>query len=130
MILYGKHQQRTIIILLILLLIALISSIFILGSVPPISRDALTHHLFVPKLWIQNGNISPIPEIAFSYYPMNLDLLYAIPLLWGNDIVPKYIHFSFALGTAFLIYNFLKESAGKVFALAGCIFFLSIPNYS
>ncbi len=127
MISQDPRQRNLVNILLFVLLSSVIISIFILGSVPPVSRDALTHHLFVPKLWIQNGNIAPIPEIPFSYYPMNLELLYTIPLYWGNDIFPKYIHFSFALATAFLIYNYLKENSGRLFALLGVIFFLSIP---
>ena len=31
------------------LIVALVVSIVILASVPPVSRDALTHHLIVPK---------------------------------------------------------------------------------
>ena len=27
--------------------------IMLLASVPPVSRDALTHHLAVPKLWVE-----------------------------------------------------------------------------
>lgn len=99
----------------------------ILAAVPPVDRDALTHHLFVPKLYLQNGGIYEIPEIPFSYYPMNLDLLYMIPLYFGNDIIPKYLHFSFALLTAFLIYRFLKERIGSVWGLMGALFFLTIP---
>jgi hypothetical protein len=98
-----------------------------MGSVPPVSRDALTHHLAVPKIWIETGVFKELPSIPFSYYPMNLDLLYLIPLYFGNDIVPKYIHFAFALFTAFLIYTFLKRRSGTSYALMGCLFFLSIP---
>ena len=86
-------------ILLISSLIAVIAAIFMLGSVPPVSRDALTHHLFVPKLYLERGFVE-LPWLAFSYYPMNLDLLYLIPLYFGNDIIPKYIHCGFALLTA------------------------------
>jgi len=58
---------------------------------------------------------------------MNLDLLYIIPLYFGNDIVPKYIHFAFALLTAWLIFNYLKIRINTVSALAGALFFLSLP---
>ncbi|MCB2147288.1 MAG: glycosyltransferase family 39 protein [Deltaproteobacteria bacterium] len=101
--------------------------VFILASVPPISRDALTHHLIIPKLFINHGGIYNIPEIVFSYYPMNLDLIYMIPLYFGNDIIPKYIHFSFALFTAFLIFFYLKKRIDSNFGLLGALFFLSIP---
>ena len=105
----------------------LILSIIILSSVPPVSRDALTHHLAVPKLYLNHGEIHEIPSLIFSYYPMNLDLLYIIPLYFGNDIVPKYIHFAFALLTAWLIFNYLKIRISTVYALVGALFFLSLP---
>ena len=68
-----------------------------------------------------------IPFMPFSYYPMNLDLLYLIPLYFGNDIMPKLIHFSFALLTAWLIFNYLKRRINAIYALLGVIFFFSIP---
>ncbi|MBB5347680.1 glycosyltransferase family 39 protein [Desulfoprunum benzoelyticum] len=112
---------------LLAILALLVAATVILASVPPVDRDALTHHLFVPKLWLQHGGIYEIPEIPFSYYPMNLDLLYTIPLYFGNDIIPKYIHYLFALLTAWLIHRYLNKRLGNVFGLLGAIFFLSIP---
>ena len=86
----------------------------VLSAVPPVDRDALTHHLAVPKLYMQHGGIYEIPHVPFSYYPMNLDLLYLIPLYFGNDIIPKYIHFAFALLTGYLIFGYLKQRTGKI----------------
>ena len=31
--------------------------IIVLASVPPVSRDALTHHLAVPKIWVEQGGL-------------------------------------------------------------------------
>ncbi len=84
-------------IILIICLVLLILSIIVLSLVPPVSKDALTHHLAVPKLYIKHGGIYEIPFMEYSYYPMNLDLLYIIPLYFGSDIIPKFIHFAFAL---------------------------------
>jgi 4-amino-4-deoxy-L-arabinose transferase-like glycosyltransferase len=105
----------------------LVIVIIILSYVPPVSRDALTHHLVVPKLYLQHGGIYEIPSIVFSYYPMNLDLLYMIPLYFGNDIAPKYIHFLFALLTAVLIFYYLRKRLGHQWGLFGALFFLSLP---
>jgi hypothetical protein len=105
----------------------LIVSIILLSSVPPVCRDSLTHHLAVPKLYLNHGGMYEIPSVIFSYYPMNLELLYLIPLYLGSDIVPKYIHFVFALLTAFLVYGYLKKRTDRIFALFGALFFLSIP---
>ena len=109
------------------LLAVLIISVIILSYVPPVSRDALTHHLAVPKLYLKHGGIYEIPELIFSYYPMNLDLLYLIPLSFGNDIIPKFIHFSFALMTAWLIFSYLKKRIDTCYALFGVLLFLSLP---
>jgi len=109
------------------LVFLLIISITILASVPPVSKDALVHHLAVPKLYLEHGGMYEIPSMVFSYYPMNLDLLYLIPLYFENDIVPKFIHFSFALLTAWFIFNYLRRRINAIYALLGVIFFLSIP---
>jgi hypothetical protein len=108
--------------------VVLVGAILILASVPPVDRDALTHHLAVPKLYLKHGGIHEIPQVPFSYYPMNLDLLYAIPLYFGNDIVPKYIHFGFALLTAGLIGSYLyRRFCSPMAALLGALLFLSLP---
>jgi hypothetical protein len=99
----------------------------IMAGVPPVSRDALTHHLAIPKLYLKHGGLVELPGIAFSYYPMNLDLLYLVPLYFGNDILPKYIHFAFALLTAGLIYGYLKGRLGRGYGLAGVLLFISLP---
>ena len=112
---------------LIIFLLALISSIAILSYVPPVSRDALIHHLAIPKLYLKHGGIYEIPRAIFSYYPMNLDLLYVIPLYFGNDIIPKYIHFTFALLTAWLVFSYLRKRIDVYYGLLGALFFLSIP---
>ena len=108
-------------------LAVLFISIIVLSLVPPISRDALVHHLAVPKLYLQHGGIYEIPSMEFSYYPMNLDLLYLIPLYFGVDIAAKFIHFSFGLLTAIIIYLYLKNRINKSYALLGMLFFLSTP---
>jgi len=112
---------------MILLLLFLVTAIITLASVPPVCRDALTHHLAVPMLYIEHGGIYEIPHIRFSYYPMNLDYLYLISLYFGNDIFPKYIHFAFALATAFLLFRYLRSNLNAEYAFLGALFFLSIP---
>lgn len=109
------------------LLICLILTVIMLSLVPPTTKDELVHHLAVPKLYLQHGGIYEIPFMEYAYYPMNLDLLYMIPLYFGNDIVPKFIHFAFALLTAWFIFYYLKRRTDLIYALFGAILFLSIP---
>jgi hypothetical protein len=119
--------MRALMILLKSLTVLLICTIILLSLVPPVSKDALVHHLALPKLYLKHGGIYEIPSMEFSYYPMNLDLLYLIPLYFNNDIAPKLIHFLFALLTAHLIFRYLKPKAGEIYAWFGVLLFLSIP---
>lgn len=105
----------------------LVISIILLSLVPPVTKDALVHHLAVPKLFLEHGWMYEIPFMDFSYYPMNLDLLYMIPLYFGNDIAPKFIHFAFALLTAWLVFKYLYRRTNKGYGLLGALLFLSIP---
>jgi len=122
-----NHSARHIRVLLASLLVLVVLCIVLLSLVPPVSKDELVHHLAVPKLYLKHGGMVEIPSMDFSYYPMNVDLLYLIPLYFGNDIIPKFIHFGFALLTAGLLFGYLKRRTGQGYALFGVVFFLSIP---
>jgi hypothetical protein len=121
------NKNINIFFLILFLLLSLVAFVMIMAAVPPVSRDELTHHLAISKLYIEHGGIFEIPNVKFSYYPMNIDLLYLIPLYFKNDILPKYIHFLFALLTAIFIYRYLKKYAGRNYGLLGALFFLSTP---
>lgn len=124
---YGKISATILNRTILLALCLQVLIIVIMASVPPVSRDALSHHLLVPKLYLMKGSIQEIPEIKFSYYPMNVNLFYLIPLYFGNDIVPKFIHFGFALLTAWLIADYLQRRLNLTYALVGALFFLTLP---
>lgn len=110
-----------------LLIAVVVTLIAMMASVPPVSRDALIHHLAIPKLYLRHGGMFEIPDFSYSYYPMNLELLYLIPLYFKNDILPKFIHFAFALVAALMIFRYLKRRINTEYALLGSLFFLSIP---
>jgi len=99
----------------------------ILCLMPPVSRDALIHHLAIPKLWIRHGGFIETPWADFSYFPMNVDLLYLVPLLFGNDLVPALIHLLFGWGTGYLVYRYLKHREGVVWGMLGLLLFVSTP---
>jgi len=123
----SKTINNIITLLLCITIFAFLCLEVILNLTPPISRDALIHHLAIPKLWLAYGGFYEIPWADFSYYPMNIDLLYLIPLYFNNDIVPKFIHFAFGLGTGLLIYNYLKNRFDKNWGLLGFLIFFSMP---
>lgn len=112
-------------------LLSVLAGIFIvevlLCLTPPVSRDALIHHLAIPKLWIRHGAFFETPWAPFSYFPMNVDVLYLVPLLFGNDTVPALIHLAFGWATGYLVYRYLREQAGRAWGLFGLLLFASTP---
>ena len=108
-------------------LVGVVGFIALLCLVPPVSRDALVHHLAVGKLYIKAGGMVELPTMEWSYYPMNLDVLYWGALWLGSDILPKFIHFAFGLGTAALIYRYLRERLSGMWGLLGALLFLTTP---
>lgn len=108
-----KHEYFVKVILLLVIFLFILLE-FILALTPPVARDVLIHHLAVPKLWLIHGGFYEIPWAGFSYYPMNLSLLYLVPLYFGNDILPNLIHLSFGVGTALLLYGYLNKKSGPI----------------
>ncbi|MGH7826124.1 MAG: ArnT family glycosyltransferase [Candidatus Binatia bacterium] len=98
-----------------------------LGLVPPTARDELTHHLAIPRLYVQAGRIIEVPIAPYSYYPMLLDMLFTPWLYWGLDFAPKLVHGFFGLLTGFLIYAYLSRRMNAVYGLLGFFFYISIP---
>jgi hypothetical protein len=103
------------------------AAIIVMAAVPPFSRDAVIHHLAIPKLYLEQGGIVELPQYLFSYYPQLLDMLYMLPLAAGADYAAKYIHFSFAVFTALLIYLFIRRYLERVWALVGVLLFVTVP---
>jgi dolichyl-phosphate-mannose-protein mannosyltransferase len=109
------------------IIIVFFSSEIILNLTPPISRDALIHHLVIPKLWLKHGNFYEMPWAEYSYYPMFINLFYLVCLYFKNDIAPKFIHFGFGVATGWLIYFYLKEKFDRNWGLLGMVIFFTAP---
>lgn len=65
----NATKKQGILLLIKALLAGLLASLIALAYTPPFSRDALIHHLQLPKLYLLHGGIYEIPELVFSYYP-------------------------------------------------------------
>jgi hypothetical protein len=100
---------------------------FALALLPPVSRDELTHHLAIPKLYARAGRIIEVPMAPYSYYPMLLDMLYTPWVYWGYDFVPKLIDCLYAYLTGLLLYDYLSKRMNEIYGLLGFFLFVSTP---
>jgi len=81
----------------------------LLALTPPLSRDALNYHLFLPKLWLTHNKIITLPENIYSFFPGYWESFLTIVMVIGNDIAPKLFHFIYLIFLCLLLGYFLKE---------------------
>ncbi len=112
---------------LVAAILGLIVVLMGLALTPPTVRDELIQHLALPKLYLARGRIYEIPFMGFSYLPLNIDLLYMIPLAFGSDIAPRLMHMGFAVLTGLLVYFYLLPGSGRTYALLGLLLYLATP---
>jgi len=113
--------------LLWLLILGVLLAEVSLGLVPPWTRDELTHHLAIPKLYVQSAKIHEIPFAPYSYYPMLLDMLYTPFVRPGWDFIPKLVHTLFGFLTGLLLYAYLARRLNPVYGFLGFFFFVTTP---
>ncbi len=127
MIAAGKRTGRGIALLLLGFVAVFLASEAAMNLTPPTSRDALIHHLAIPNIWIENGGIIETPWADFSYYPMNIDLLYMGCLALGSDTAPKFVHQAFGFATGLLLLLFVDRRMGSPWGALAMAIFLTTP---
>jgi hypothetical protein len=83
------------------------------GLSPPSDPDGLIHHLQVPKLYIEAGRFYPIEELPFASYPMNVEALFTIGMLFGSDVLAKLVHLSMGVLLILATFTFARRYIGK-----------------
>ena len=100
------------------LLTVALAPLFLLASSPTVSWDANAYHLTVPKLFVQHGGFREVPFNVYSYWPLNIQLLYAMALSLGDFVLAKLLHFAFGLATLLALYTgcrtFHREESGAL----------------
>lgn len=95
------------------LLVVYFLLIILQTTVPITAKDALIHHLALPKMWIEAGRIEEISWHEWSYYPQLLQLGYAGFLRFGlGQLTPLY-HFSFLIILAAVGLIFVERRLGS-----------------
>ncbi len=71
---------------------------------PEVQFDALSYHLTVPRLYVENGGLVNLAYFSHSYYARLLDFLYAVPLALNAVTATKLLSWSFAGLAALQVY--------------------------
>ena len=98
----------------------------VLSALAPISSmDALTAHFAFPKIYMQKGYITPLPDYWYSYFPTIMQMINLLALFTSFDIVGALSHLFFGVLTAWLLYLILRQRLDRKWGLIGAIAFYS-----
>ncbi len=117
--------------LLVLLALGASSLLWILlthSLAPPIDWDVLAYHLDLPKRYVAQQRIVYVPDNPSSNWPLNLEMLYSLALLFGSDIAAQLTTLSMVgliAGGLLLVGRRLLDDRAGAIALA---LFLTVPT--
>lgn len=119
--LIEKTASAFIAAMLLLLAIAALS--------PNIAHDSMVYHLNVPRVYVGEHGIVPIPYNLFSNTTLNIEMLYTAALLIDDFVLANLIHYIFGASALMFLYAFARRYFDRATALlAALIFFLNPPT--
>ncbi len=128
---FFKRNKLELASFLFLLISAYIAIIHINAFTPPLSRDALNYHLYLPKIYLEQNSIITIPNNIYSFFPSYWEAFCTLLLTVSSDITAKLFHALFLILTVSLIINFLKllkPGLRKIDTYCAALIFISAPS--
>ncbi|MCB0332380.1 MAG: hypothetical protein KDD55_02705, partial [Bdellovibrionales bacterium] len=111
-----------------LLLLFFLVSCVLLCMLPVTARDALIHHLAVPKWWVEADRIKEIPWHSWSYYPMLIQLAYTGLLSIGLEVGTSLYHLSYLILLCGVVAGFLyRETQDAELSTVSYLFTFVLP---
>lgn len=110
-------------------LLALLFPVMLVALTPPYASDEIRYHL--PYAWnfVAHGALVPDLDLRYPFYALNIDLLYSLCLLVGDDVTPHFMHLALGLLAAVNLYSVAARLTYKSVALCAALLFLGSPNF-
>ncbi|NQU07665.1 MAG: glycosyltransferase family 39 protein, partial [Candidatus Abyssubacteria bacterium] len=103
--------------------------IAIIALAPSITHDAMVYHLNVPRNYVIEHRIVPVPYDLFSNTFLNLEMLYMAALLIDDFILANLIHYILGVGVLVFLYAFARRNFGGATATVAVLLFFFNPLF-
>ncbi|HHY88272.1 MAG TPA: hypothetical protein GYA06_05050 [Chloroflexi bacterium] len=123
---WRKADLRLPALLLALGLIVLIAPV-LWSAAPALRYDALTYHLYVPQVYLQQHGVVPIPEAGNATFAHYAEMLYALGMAIAGQPLPGMLHLSMGLLAALLTFTLGRRLAGPRAGGLAALALLSAP---
>lgn len=101
---------------------------FIGALAPEYEFDALSYHLSLPKIWLEQGYLVDLPARYVSLYPMTWGLIFGAGLALADSVAAKLLHFACLLFAALLTYQLTKRFVPESSGWLAIALFVTIPS--
>lgn len=98
-----------------------------LALAPPTDWDGLFYHLTLPRLYIEQGRITPITDMPHQFFPSGIEMLYLAQMLLRSDIAAKLVHYAFMLLLGGIVYLVTEQQISRVFAWTAVTLYAALP---
>ncbi len=102
----------------------------LIGTLAPsgdIDYDGLVYHLTIPKLYLHDGRIHPIPWLSHSNFPFTLEMLYLLGLTLRDQSLAKLFHFGCGWLVICAVFAFARRAWGARAGWLGAAILAAVP---
>lgn len=89
--------------------------------------DGLVYHLAIPKVYLREGAIRPLPWLSHSNFPFTIEMLYLLGLQLRDQSLAKLFHLGCGWLCALAIYSFGRRWWSARAGALGAACFVAIP---
>lgn len=95
--------------------------LFWLTWVPPHYYDSLVYHLPLADAYAREGRIYALPDLLYTHFPQNGEMLYTLALLLGSDVLAKMFTWMGAFLSVWWVVEMGKRHAPVGVVLLACL---------
>ena len=99
------------------------------GLTPPLHSDEVRYHLPYALHFVEQGRITPDLYLRFPFFTLNVNLLYAAAIVFGDDVTPHYVHLLLGSLAGLALYVLAVPVCGRVTAFCAVMLFFVTPNF-
>jgi hypothetical protein len=110
----------------------LMGGLVLLGALAPAGGfewDGLAYHLAIPKIYLQQHHIGPLPWMSHSNFPLSLEMLYGLGLALKGQILAKLFHFGCGFLLILAVYAWGNAAFGRGSGLLAAALLASVPLF-
>ena len=109
---------------------AFLIPIVLVPLTPPYHSDEIRYHLPYALYFVELGAIEPDLYLRYPFFTLNINLLYSLALMIGDDITPHFMHFMLGFLVALNLYSLALRIASPIIAFSCALLFLVLPSVS